>query len=419
MKNRRTYLKVLVNLGIMLVLMLIFIFIVPRVILVFMPFVVGWLIAVIAGPLVKFFEKTLKIRRKAGSAFVIIAVIALVVLGGYLLGAKLIEETAGFFAELPDMWESTVQDFTEVGEKLANANKYLPEAVQSTFKRIVDNVEGYIGDLIGRLSTPTIEALGRFAMNLPSIIIGIIMSVLSAYLFVADKEYVPNLLSRIMPEAIIERWDMVKRGLRHAVGGYFKAQLKIEFWMYLLLGFGFSLLKVRYAFIIAVGVAFLDFLPFFGTGTVLLPWAVVKFLSGDYAMVIGLLIIWGAGQLARQLIQPKIMGDSMGLAPIPTLVLLYVGYKVGGVLGMIIAVPIGIIVLNMYEEGVFDTTINSLKVLYASISNFRHLDEEDMEAVHIYREEEKRRIEARKKQIEQREKEQKKESETENESRCL
>lgn len=410
MKNRRTYLKVLVNLGIMLVLLLMLIFVVPRIIFVFMPFVVGWVIALIAGPLVKFFEKTLKIKRKAGSAFVIIAVIALVVLAGYFLGVKLTEETAGFFAALPDMWENTLQDFTEVGERLSNANKYLPEAVQSTFKGIVDNVEGYIGDLIGRLSTPTIEALGRFAMNLPSIIIGIIMSVLSAYLFVTDKEYVPNLLSRIMPEAIIERWEMVKRGLRHAVGGYFKAQLKIEFWMYLLLGFGFSLLKVRYAFIIAVGVAFLDFLPFFGTGTVLLPWAVVKFLSGDYAMVIGLLIIWGVGQLARQLIQPKIMGDSMGLAPIPTLVLLYVGYKLGGVLGMIIAVPIGIIVLNMYEEGVFDTTINSLKVLYASISNFRHLDEEDMEAVHIYREAEKRRIEERKKQIEQKEKEEKEES---------
>ena len=66
--------------------------------------------------------------------------------------------------------------------------------------------------------------------------------------------------------------------------------------------------------------------------------------------------------------------------------------------------------LNMYEEGVFDTTINSLKVLYASISNFRHLDEEDMEAVHIYREAEKRRIEERKKQIEQKEKEEKEES---------
>ena len=400
MRSRRTYLKVLVNLGIMLILLLVFIFVVPRVIIVFMPFVVGWVIALIAGPLVKFFEKTLKIKRKAGSAFVIIAVIALEILAGYLLGMKLAQETASFIGELPDMWESTLQDFTEVGQKLENASRYLPEAVQSTFKGFADNVEDYIGDLIGRLSTPTIEALGRFAMNLPSIIIGIIMCVLSAYLFVADKEYVPNLLSKIMPEAIIERWGMVKRGLRHAVGGYFKAQLKIEFWMYLLLGVGFSILKVRYAFIIALGVAFLDFLPFFGTGTVLLPWAVIKFLSSDYTMVIGLLIIWGVGQLARQLIQPKIMGDSMGLAPIPTLLLLYVGYKVGGVVGMIIAVPIGIIVLNMYEEGVFDTTLNSFKVLYASISNFRHLDEEDMKAVHIYREAEKKRIEERKKQLE-------------------
>ena len=110
-------------------------------------------------------------------------------------------------------------------------------------------------------------------------------------------------------------------------------------------------------------------------------------------MVIGLLIIWGVGQMARQLIQPKIMGDSMGLAPIPTLILLFVGYKVGSVVGMIIAVPIGIIVLNMYEEGVFDTTINSLKILYASISNFRHLNDEDMEAVRIYREMEKQRKE--------------------------
>ena len=217
------------------------------------------------------------------------------------------------------------------------------------------------------------------------------MCLLSSYLFVADKDYLPNLLSKVVPEAITERWNMIKRGLRHAVGGYFKAQIKIEIWMYLLLGIGFTVLKVRYAFIIAIGVAFLDFLPFFGTGTVLVPWAIIKFLNGDYTMVIGLLIIWGVGQMARQLIQPKIMGDSMGLAPIPTLILLFVGYKVGSVAGMIIAVPIGIIVLNMYGEGVFDTTINSLKILYASISNFRHLNDEDMEAVRIYREMEKQR----------------------------
>ena len=196
----------------------------------------------------------------------------------------------------------------------------------------------------------------------------------------------------------------MKRGLRRAIGGYFKAQLKIELWMYILLSIGFTILRVPYAFIIAIGVAFLDLLPFFGTGTILLPWAVIKFLSGDYTMVIGLLLIWGVGQLARQLIQPKIVGDSVGLSPIPTLFLLYIGFKAGGVIGMIIAVPIGLIVLNMYEEGVFNTTINSLKILYASISNFRHLKEEDMQSVELYREEEKRRQEANDKNKEDKEK---------------
>lgn len=69
----------------------------------------------------------------------------------------------------------------------------------------------------------------------------------------------------------------------------------------------------------------------------------------------------------------------------PTIILLFVGYRVAGVFGMIVAVPVGIIVLNLYEEGVFNTTINSLKILYAGISNFRHLTEEDMEEVEKYR----------------------------------
>ncbi len=392
--SRKTYLKVVMNLGIVLVLILLFIFVVPRVVIYFMPFVIGWIIALIASPLVRFFEKQFKVKRKAGSAFVIISVIALVILAGYLLGMKLTEEVMDFVGEVPEMWQSTQQDFAEIGHKLENFGKHLPEGVQRTFKNITENVDQYFGELMGTLSTPTIEALSRFAKNLPSIIIGIIMSLLSAYFFVADKDYVPNLLSKAVPESILDRWDMVKRGLKRAVGGYFKAQLKIELWMYVLLAVGFWILRVKYAFIIAVGVAFLDLLPFFGTGTVLLPWAAVKFLSGDYTMVIGLLIIWGVGQLARQLIQPKIVGESVGLSPIPTLFLLFIGFKAGGVVGIIIAVPIGIIVLNMYEEGVFDNTLNSLKVLYASISNFRHLDEKDMESVRIYRQKEQARRQA-------------------------
>ena len=383
--RKRTYLKVFLNLGISLCILLVCVFLLPRIIIWFMPFVTGWIIALIASPLVHFFEKRLKIRRKAGTAFVIISVIALVILAGYLIGAQLVEQIAEFIGDVPKLWEAAQEDFAQIGEKLSVALKYLPSELQLTINSITGNVQEYFGGIMESISEPTITALGNFVASLPNIVISVIMSLLFAYFYVADKGYLSGLLEKAIPDSVLVRLQMIKRGLTKAVGGYFKAQLKIEVWMYLLLGIGFSILQVKYAFLIAIGVAILDLLPFFGTGTVLIPWAIIKFLSADYKMVIGLLIIWGVGQLARQLIQPKIVGDSVGLAPIPTIILLFVGYRVAGVIGMIIAVPIGIIILNLYEEGVFDTTINSLKILYAGISNFRHLTKEDMEEVEHYR----------------------------------
>ena len=384
------YVKVVLNLVIMLAFILFCFLAIPRVIMYFLPFFIAWIISLIANPIVRFFETKLKIKRKMGTAFVIIAVIAVVVLGGYFIISTLIEQLISFVDELPQMWKNTQKDFDTIGKQLMVMYQYFPKDVQNTIDVMVGKFSSVWGDLVGQLSTPTIEAVGNFAKNLPMIVIGIIMCLLSSYFFVADKDYLPN---------------MIKRGLKRAVGGYFKAQLKIEVWMYLLLGIGFWILGVRYAFIIAIGVAFLDLLPFFGTGTVLVPWAVIKFMNHDYRMVFGLLIIWGVGQLFRQLIQPKIVGDSVGLSPIPTLFLLYLGYRMGGVGGMIFAVPIGIILLNMYEEGVFDTTIKSIQILYSGASNFRHITDEDMEPVRKYRELEQVTLQERRERQARKEKE--------------
>lgn len=403
--SRLVYVKVVINLIIMAAFILFCFFAIPRIIVYFMPFFVAWIISLIANPMVRFFETKLKIKRKMGTAVVIIAVIAAVVLGGYFLVSILLEQLLGFFEELPMMWKNMESDFDTFGKQLTMMYQYFPKDVQETLDILVERVNGIWGDLVGQLSMPTIEAAGNFVKNVPSILIGIIMCLLSSYFFVADKEYLPNILTKILPLAVLERVNMVKRSLKRAVGGYFKAQLKIEVWMYLLLGIGFWILGVRYAFIIAIGVAFLDLLPFFGTGTVLLPWAVIKLVNADYRMVFGLLIIWGVGQLFRQLIQPKIVGDSVGLAPIPTLVLLYLGYRMGSVIGMILAVPIGIILLNMYEEGVFDTTVRSIQILYAGACNFRRITEDDMEPVRRYQELEQITLKERKERQEKKEKE--------------
>ena len=123
----------------------------------------------------------------------------------------------------------------------------------------------------------------------------------------------------------------------------------------------------------------MDLLPIFGAGTVLLPWAFFSLLGNDYRKAIGLLAIWIVTLILRQVIQPKIVGDSIGISSIPTLFLFYIGYKVAGVMGMILAVPIGIIVINLYQAGVFDTITNSFRILCAGFNRFRHLTKEDIQ----------------------------------------
>ncbi len=374
----RKYSKALTNLAIALVILLAALFLLPRVIIFFMPFVVGWVIALIAGPLVRFFEDKIKLKRKIGSAFVIISVIALVVLFLYFVSAWLVKQVGGLVGALPDMWSGMEADLDDIGHKFEMLFHKLPEDVKAGIADAADSIGDYLGDFFGRIGSPTIAAAGSFAKQLPSLFIGLIMALLSAYFFVAERNLISDWFHRHTPAVVQIRFRTVRRSLRKSVGGYLKAQLKIEVWMYLLLLIGLGLLKVDYFALIALLIAFLDFLPFFGTGTVLIPWAVIRVLTGDFKMAVWLLIIWGVGQLARQLIQPKIVGDSMGVPPLPTLFLLYIGYKFGGIVGMIIAVPLGLLLYTMYQEGTFDTTKNSLLILVSGINGFRRLKKEDL-----------------------------------------
>ena len=323
------YLKALTNLAVSLVIFLAVIFLAPRLLVFFAPFVAGWIVAWIASPLVHFFEKRLKIRRKAGSAVVIVLVIGLVVFSLYLVGGKLAKEAVGLINALPEMWENAEEDFQEISQNFAVIYNKLPQDVQQRLAGLGGDITAFFGDIVGSISMPTIAAVGNFAKQLPSILIGVIMALLSSYLFVAERNNITAWFSRVCPKSIQDRYRIVKRSLVKAVGGYLKAQLKIELWMYLLLVIGLALLQVDYVLLIAFLIAFLDFIPFFGTGTVLVPWAILKILSTDYKMAVGLLIIWGVGQLARQLIQPKIVGDSIHSHSVPALYRIPAGRRRG------------------------------------------------------------------------------------------
>ena len=148
--------------------------------------------------------------------------------------------------------------------------------------------------------------------------------------------------------------------------------------VYIVIVIGLLILRVKYAFLIALLIAFLDFLPLFGTGTVMWPWAAYALVQRDYKFAIGMMVIWGLSQLVRQLIQPKLVGDSLGMPAIPTIVLLYVGFRVGGAMGLIIAVPIGMIVYNLYRAGLFSNFIYSTRMLLNDFRRMRIFTSEEL-----------------------------------------
>lgn len=323
------------------------------------------------------------------SAVVIVAVLAVVVLLVYLLIVKLVREGVTFINELPNIWNTILSEFNKVGANLQGVYDRMPADMQSTIDHIILEMGNYMSSMTRKMELPSFEAVGNAAKQIPDIFLAVVMCLLSAYFFVADKGYMAAAAEKFIPASVRHYLDLIRRSFRNAVGGYFKAQFKIECWIYILLVIGLMILGVDYAFLVAFGIAVLDFLPVFGTGTVMVPWAVIELLSENYRMMFGLIAIWLIGQLVRQVIQPKIVGDSIGMDAIPTLFLLYIGYRAAGVLGMILAVPIGIILVNLYEEGAFDTTRQSLRILVAGFNHFRRIRPDDMAVVEEYERETK------------------------------
>ena len=371
MGKKRPYWQVAVSLLFSILATVAFIFIGVKAVLFFMPFVIGWCIASIAVPMVNWLEKKFNIVKKLGSALVVILVIAIIVTIFYFAISRLVMEISDLVKNVPDLYQQLESGLHQIGETLSGVFKRLPAGVQDGWNTALINLDQMMGDLVKRASEPTMEAAGNFAKKLPSYVIYLIMALMSAYFFTVQREEVINWVRKVAPPSIEKRMTLVMDNLRYAVGGYLKAQFKIMGIVFLILAVGFAMLRINYFVLVAFLIAFLDFLPFFGTGTAMIPWATYKFLMGNYTMAIMLIVIYIITQVSRQLLQPKLVADSVGLNPLVTLILLYIGYRVSNVLGMILAVPIGMVVINMCQAGAFDYIFDDVKILVDGILGLR------------------------------------------------
>ena len=363
--------RMILNIVIPLLGLCLVIFLGPRLLHFFMPFVVGWILALLANPLVRFLERRVKLVRRHGSMLIIIAALAIVIGLFYGAGLLVYREMGSFLADAPEIYQSVIAEIENAlqnGRKLA---EYFPQNLQPPLLAFSDNLDGLFGKLVSRAAEPTVQIAGHVAKSIPNLLVNMVIIILSSYLFLADRESIMWWLKEHLPAFVFRYIEYMKRDAKGLIGGYFLAQFRIMCVVALILAAGFLVLGVRYGVLLAFLTAILDFLPIFGTGTVLFPWAVVKLFAGEYAYATGLILLYILTQVVRQIIQPKIVGESMGLPPLMTLFLLYLGFKLRGLTGMILAVPVGLVFINFYKYGAFDSMIRNFRMLMESIQKFR------------------------------------------------
>lgn len=337
----------------------------------FMPFVIGLVIALIANPLVRFLERRLRLVRRHSSLLIVAAVLALVIGLIYLVISRTVRAARSFAEYLPQLYETAEAAVRQGLERLGGSMDFLPQSLQESWEALGSSLGDYLGLAVEKAAPPTVEAAGSVARVIPALLVYSVVTVLSAYFFIVERDRIAAFLRGHLPAGALRYQEYLKGELKRLVCGYFLAQLKIMGVVWLILTAGFFVLGVGYAPLWALLISLLDFLPVFGTGTVLIPWGIIVVLDGEYAFAAGLLLLYVLTQVTRQAVQPKLVGDSMGLNPFLTLLFLYLGFKAGGIAGMILAVPVGLFFLNLYHFGAFKGMTDSAAALIQEIQAFR------------------------------------------------
>ncbi len=332
-----------------------------------LPFLLGYLFSMAVNPLADFLQNKLKIPRGLSAILVIVLIIG--ILGGILSFViwKIIDEVRMLYAQFPSIYTGMRESMHAIGTKWSVLYDNLPGNVQQALTDIGDSISVKASEMINSVSEPVVNNAGNFAKALPSVFIAIIVFILSSYFMVTDNKLVSRTVHSMIPSKFTERLTMVKSELKKYMGGYIRAQIILMFIAFLIIFAGLSILGANYALLIALLIAILDALPFFGSGFVLWPWSIIAFLNGNLKTGIGLIIIYAAVLVVRRITEPKLVSTGMGIHSLLTLMSMYVGYKTLSLGGLILGPIILMLIISFYKAGIFDAPIRALKTAFEFI----------------------------------------------------
>ncbi len=338
--------KILPFLGILLSLWLFARYLLPL----FFPFLLGLGLALTAQPVVTLFTKKFHIPRIISAGVGVSMAFFSIVTLFLLVCAFALRELRYLAGVLPDLEQTARSGISLLEGWLLGLTDHFPQSIAPLLRQNVANLFSGGTALLDKVIRYVLGLAGSLLTHIPDSALTLGTALISGYMISAKLPRIRFWLEKRFPK---EKWkpvlDAILR-IRTAIGGWLVAQLKLSGLTFCILAVGFLLLRIPYGLLWALGVALLDAFPVLGTGTALLPWALVCFLQGNIPRAIGLLGTYAVVSLLRSALEPKLVGRQLGLDPLVTLMALYAGYKVWGIGGMILAPLLTATALQLVPE---------------------------------------------------------------------
>lgn len=303
----------------------------------FFPFLLGALLAAAAEPMVSFLHRKLRVPRGISAGIGVSMSFTLLAMLLLSLCAFLLRELGSLANILPDLGETAKTGFSLVRSWLLQLASHSPESIQPVLQQ---NVENFFSDgtaLLDRGIGYLLGLAGSLLSHVPDSALGLGTAVISAFLISARLPRLRRFFLRKIPKEWLHSLRETSRNLKQVLSGWFTAQCKLSFVSFLISFLGLVILRIPYALFWALGICLVDAFPVLGTGTILLPWSLLLALQGDTARAVGLCSTYAVISLSRSMLEPKLLGRHLGLDPLTTLMALYVGFRLWGIAGMLLA----------------------------------------------------------------------------------
>lgn len=312
------------------------------------PLILALLTAMILEPIVLFFMRHFRISRLPGVSITYILFLVSFGVGSYWLGALLIVQSVEFAHKLPAIFSHI---FDSLQRYVWVAQRYYELLHPETIANIQQVLDSLKNTAITTATTVT-KSIVSIVAALPELLLISIVYLVSLFLISMDLPSIRGGFMSLFTPSAKEKVELVMNQLTKATVGFLGAQIVLSLMTYLLALIGLSLLNVKYAMLIALFIVIVDILPILGTGSFIVPWAVYQYaVHGDSKLAIGLLILFAVLTVIRRIVEPKILGSSLGISALAALASLYIGFQLIGFFGLILGPAVVIIVDALLKAG--------------------------------------------------------------------